>query len=188
MSEAFDPWELVEGNGEDEPRGRKGKRQGSYHPILGELRGGASDAKGHRTTISIPQELSDRMAVWQAKLHGTPFDSHQGMIRHAVHMLMDALGEAEEKDATITPELAVWIRLSEATAIAEQDARFQGEIKRLVETYKGTLDDVMASGDAERLELSIRQAERSLELLPPVSARALEDALVNYRAQLERMK
>lgn len=176
---AFDPWNL-----EGRKRGRP-KKTHVAHPQLGDLYAGAADSKGHRTTISVPQDLADRMASWQAKLKGSPFDSPQGMVRHALHILMDMLDEVD--DVQVHPELRRWLELDKARAQAEQEQRFVRDMGSLVEVVKGSMQMAFEQRDAVMLAKQIGKAEVALEGLSPSSREMLETAIEGYERELSKM-
>lgn len=173
-------------------QGRRGKgpgtrapRQPISHPQLGELYAGASDHRGHRTTISMPQDLADRASAWQAKLKGTPFDSHQGMIRHGLHVVLQMLDECD--DVEMHPELKRWIQIDRAQAEAEQELRFTEAMTKLGSTVVQAMETAVDRNDAVALARQIGKAEGAMEMLAPKPRRMLQEKVDEYNRTLDAM-
>lgn len=156
------------------------------HPQLGELYCGVADTNKQRTSISIPQEMMDRMAFWQAKLKGTPFDSHQGMVRHGLHLVLEQLDQCD--DVMLHPELRAWVAVDKARAQAEQDIRFAHETTELATRTIVAMEASVERGDAVTLARNIGKAEGTLELLPPKPRTMLAERIKHFESELAAMQ
>jgi hypothetical protein len=173
----------------DEPGERKGRKRGQgkpiSHPQLGDLYCGASDSKGHRTTISMPQEMVDRMGAWQARLKGTPFDTHQGMLRHGAHIVLEMLDQCD--DVVVDPELRRWIEVDKANAQQEQELRFVQETTKLVSLTVQTLEACVEQNDPIALARQLGRAENALDMLAPKPRKVMAGKIKEFEGELERM-
>lgn len=162
-------------------RGRP-KQERIVHQQLGPIYAGASDNKGHRTSLSVPQDLADRMHAWQGRLRGTPFETNQGMIRHAVHMLMDAMDECE--DIELDETLKVWLEVDRARALAEQEVVYQKSVDTAIESIVGALESTAAAHDMHGLHKWLAKAETFSESLTHTPQTKLNQAIEAYRLRL----
>lgn len=167
-------------------RKRTQARRRIEHPQLGELYCGVADHNKQRTSISIPQEMMDRMSFWQAKLKGTPFDSHQGMVRHGLHLVLEQLDQCD--DVMMHPELRAWVQVDRARAQAEQEIRFAQETTELATRTIVSMEVAVERGDAVTLARNIGKAEGTLELLPPKPRKMLGDKIAEMLGELEKLQ
>lgn len=170
--------------------GRNRKRRAGKLTVrdLGPIHAGASDAKGHRTTISMPQELADLVYRICAGAKGSVYDSPQGLMRDAVHARVDDLMDAGLLDLENMPELKRAIQVDRMRARQEQTIHDMKGEQAMVDQTVAAMSGLYNAGNAEGLRRTLDVAVESFGLLSPSTRRQLEGHVADYRGKMEGMR
>lgn len=165
------------------PEPRKRKSGNLHHPRLGQIYAGVYDRNKQRTTLNIGMEVLDRIREYNAKWKGTPFETPDGLVRHAVVtmlMLWDEMGE------DLPPEMVRWMKLEQVRARAEQDARLQEVQDTIIAGWGAAWEVIWQSGDRNMLAAGLRGAREALEAFSPTQREKAEELIDRYEGRLSR--